>query len=401
MKQMSIKVQMLGAFSISCNDIVLDANKNRSRKIWQLLAYLIYNRNRVISQEELFNVLWEDSDSQDNTSGALNTILWRTRQALSPIADVLDENLIVRTKDGCTWNPDVPTEVDVSEFESFYQKGKNLEDEDLRLDEFRKALALYQGSFLEKLPGSTWNNMISVYYNNIYLDLLMEALPLLQERGYFQEVESLCQTALKVDPYNEMIFQYLMRSQMNQNHYEEASATYERLEETFSSQLGITPSEETQQIYHEIQKHSSQYAISPASIREQLREDTPISGAIVCDFNFFKFFYQAEARSAVRRGDAVHIGILSVTDDDGKELSSRSLNRAMENLQIQLQRCLRKSDVISRCSESQFVVLLLQANYENSCKVCERVIQSFNRTYPHSPAEIHYTVTPLEPVQNR
>ena len=124
MKQMSIKVQMLGAFSISCNDIVLDANKNRSRKIWQLLAYLIYNRNRVISQEELFNVLWEDSDSQDNTSGALNTILWRTRQALSPIADVLDENLIVRTKDGCTWNPDVPTEVDVSEFESFYQKGK-------------------------------------------------------------------------------------------------------------------------------------------------------------------------------------------------------------------------------------------------------------------------------------
>ena len=401
MEHTSIKVQMLGAFSISYHDVVLDANKNRSRKIWQLLAYLIYNRNRVISQEELIDVLWEDSDGQDNASGALNTIFWRTRQALSPIADLIDQNLIVRSKTGCMWNPDVPTEVDVSDFEAFYQKGKSLEDEDLRLDEFRKALALYQGTFLEKLSGSTWNNMVSVYYNNLYLDLLVEALPLIQERGYFEEVESLCQTALKIDPYNESIYQYLMRGLLNQNKYEEAAATYEKLRDNLSSQLGITPSEETQKLYREIQKNSSQYAVSPAMVRELLREDTPISGAIVCDFNFFKFFYQAEARSAVRRGDAVHIGVLSVTDDQGKELSDRSLNRAMENLQIQLQRSLRKSDVISRCSESQFVVLLLQANYENSCKVCDRVIQAFNRTYPHSPAEIHYTIIPLEPIQNR
>ena len=69
----------------------------------------------------------------------------------------------------------------------------------------------------------------------------------------------------------------------------------------------------------------------------------------------------------------------------------------MENLQIQIQRGLRKSDIMSRCSASQFVVLLLQANYENSRMVCDRIVRSFGRTYPHSPAKIHVSVMPVEP----
>ena len=91
------------------------------------------------------------------------------------------------------------------------------------------------------------------------------------------------------------------------------------------------------------------------------------------------------------------MGILSVTDKEGDELARRSLDRAMENLQLQIQRGLRKSDIMSRCSSSQFVVLLLQANYENSQMVCDRIVRSFGRTYPHSPAKIHVAVMPVEP----
>ena len=86
-----------------------------------------------------------------------------------------------------------------------------------------------------------------------------------------------------------------------------------------------------------------------------------------------------------------------MTDKDGEELARRSLDRAMENLQIQIQRSLRKSDMMSRCSASQFVVMLLQANYENSRMVCDRIVRAFTRTYPHSPAKIHVAVMPVEP----
>ena len=192
------------------------------------------------------------------------------------------------------------------------------------------------------------------------------------------------------------LHQHLLKSLAERGEYEQAAAVYEEVRELLYSSLGITPAEETQMIHREILRNITGYAMLPEAVREQLREESPSSGAIVCEYSFFKFFYQAEARAAARRGDAVHVGILSVTDEDGKELARRSLDRAMENLQVQIQRSLRKSDVVSRCSASQFVVLLLQANYENSCMVCDRIVRAFTRAYPHSPAKIHPVVMPLE-----
>ena len=99
----------------------------------------------------------------------------------------------------------------------------------------------------------------------------------------------------------------------------------------------------------------------------------------------------------VRSGNAVHIGLLTVTGEGGDELPRRSLDRAMANLRDQIQTNLRKGDIASQCSVSQFIMMLPRANYENSCMVCERVIKAFNRQYPHSPARIDYAVQALEP----
>jgi len=41
------------------------------------------------------------------------------------------------------------------------------------------------------------------------------------------------------------------------------------------------------------------------------------------------------------------------------------------------------------------VIMLPQANYENSCVVCRRLEAAFFRRYPHSPVRIHHMVRPL------
>ena len=86
-----------------------------------------------------------------------------------------------------------------------------------------------------------------------------------------------------------------------------------------------------------------------------------------------------------------------MTCENNVDLSQRSLSRAMENLQEQIRNNLRRGDAASRCSASQYILMLPHANYENSCMVCERIIRAFTRQYPHSPAELHYSVQPLEP----
>ena len=69
----------------------------------------------------------------------------------------------------------------------------------------------------------------------------------------------------------------------------------------------------------------------------------------------------------------------------------------MKNLRDLVCSNLRKGDIASQCSISQYILMLPYANYENSCMVCERIVKAFYRQYPHSPAELHFFVQPLEP----
>ena len=398
MKQKNgLYVQMLGAFSIALGDTKVDDNSNRSRKIWLLLAYLAYNRNRAVSQEELVTLLWGSEDQGENPAGALKTAFWRARQMLEPLGPSIGKDLIIRKGGTCRWNPEIPTELDIDRFEELCRSGMSQEDESERLEIFREALGLYQGGFLNKMSVEPWVNPIAAYYQNLYTSTLLQTLPLLEERGRWQEIEDLCRDAQSEDPYNESVHQFLLRSIAERGEYERAAMVYEEIREALFTNLGNSPAAETQTIHREILQSISGYALAPEVLVDQLREDDPSMGAVVCDYNTFKFFYQAEARAAARRGDAVHVCTFSVTDENGKELARRSLDRAMENLQVQIQRGLRRSDLVSRCSASQFVIMLLQANYENSRMVCDRIVRAFGRTYPHSPAKIHVAVMPVAP----
>ena len=69
----------------------------------------------------------------------------------------------------------------------------------------------------------------------------------------------------------------------------------------------------------------------------------------------------------------------------------------MQNLLGVIRSSLRRGDVASRCSVSQYILLLPQANYENSCMVCDRIVKAFGRQYPHSPAVLRFSVQPLDP----
>ena len=69
----------------------------------------------------------------------------------------------------------------------------------------------------------------------------------------------------------------------------------------------------------------------------------------------------------------------------------------MENLREVITSNLRQGDVFTCCSASQFILMLPQANYENSCMVCRRCLAAFRRSHPHVTARIHYLVQPLTP----
>lgn len=396
MKENQLCIRMLGTFSIEWNGKQIDDSNNRAKKVWLLLAYIIYCRGRAVTQEELTGLLWGDDEESANPVNALKTMLHRGRTMLNQLGESAGHDLIIRQQGSYAWNGAVPVWLDVEEFERLSGEGACAPEEE-RLDCCLQALALYQGDFLNKLSTEPWVLPIAAYFHNRYIRIVEEVLPLLEEQGRLSEAAALCRRAISIEPYHEGLYQHLMRSLLDLGDSRGAVRVYEDMNELFFSQFSVMPAEETRALYREAIRTVNDRAVPIGVVREQLRETAPPPGALICEYDFFKLLYHAEARFITRTGDAIHIALISMTAENGGELSKRSLDRAMDNLQEQVQLNLRRGDVAARCSISQFIVLLPQANYENSCMVCERIIKAFYRQYPHSPAKLHYSVQPMDP----
>lgn len=397
MNEKRLQIQMFGSFTIRLDGSEISDSDNRSWKIWLLLAYMIYCRNRPIGQEEMISLLWGEEERGMNPANALKTMFHRLRSMLNKLEGSIGYDLIVRRDGSYAWNLEYPIALDVDEFDHFCRKGASASDGEKQLEYYLKAVQLYKGDFLAKLSSESWVVPIAAYYHNLYLQVVQAALPLLEEYRRQDEAVTLCRRAIEIEPYNEELYQFLMRSLMELGDRKGAAKVYEEMSELLFANFGVTPSEESLAIYRDAVCSINDRALPMGVVREQLREPSPAAGALICDYDFFKVLYHAEARFLARSGDAIHIALLSVEGKNGEELPKRSLNRAMENLRDQVRLGLRKGDVATRCSVSQYLLMLPQANYENSCMVCERIIRAFTRQYPHSPVRLHYSVQPMEP----
>ena len=121
------------------------------------------------------------------------------------------------------------------------------------------------------------------------------------------------------------------------------------------------------------------------------------AGALKCDYDYFQVLCHAEARVNARSGKSSHIVLVSVTGKGEKLLTKQSLEQSMERLGEHIRLSLRRGDAYTQCSMNQYIIMLREANYENSCMVSQRIATSFNKAYPRSSANIAYSVELLTP----
>lgn len=391
-----LRVSMLGGFTIRYGEQTIDDNSNRMKKVWLLLAYLIYARGKHTTQDNYLSLLQGNKAEAEDLSGRLKALFYRARTMLDDLYPDAGHNLIIRQNGTYCWNTDIPIVLDTEEFDRL--RCAPAEDEAAYLSNYLQALELYQGDFLPKLSMEHWAIPISAYYHQAFLDTAEQALLLLEKAERWQEAAALSRKALTIEPYSEGLYQHLMRCLLAMDDRGTVISIYEQMSEILFDTFGVMPSEESRQLYREASKQVNQQSVTMHAVKEQLQEPERAKGAMFCEYDFFRLLYQVQARSIGRSGEVIHIALLSVHGQFGKDLARRSLDIAVENLKELILRSLRQGDVVSQCSMSQLVVMLPQANYENSCAVCQRIIKAFQRQYPHSPAEIRFHVHPLEPM---
>lgn len=391
----TLQVQMLGQFTLRYGDRTISDSDDRSRRVWSLLAYMLYNHGRSFAQEELIHLYWSNGEKSADPGNALKSIFHRIRTALDKLQPGLGRLLIRRKTGRYFWNNVMPLSLDIEDFEAHFHAAEAAGDDDVRLAEYQAALALYAGDPLPRMTDEIWTIPIVAYYHSLYTRAAAGAIELLEKQERTAEAVALCRRAIHIEPYQEDLYEHLMRGLLRTGDMKGAMSVYEEMSELLFAHFGVMPSETLRTLYRQATRTVNDRTLTMDEVCSQLEEPAPHGGAMVCEYDFFKILYRAEARSIARNGHSANICLLSVSGKDGEMLARRSLDPAMNNLQVLVQNNLRRGDVIARCSISQYIILLPQANYENSRMVADRLVSAFYRRYPHSPARLRYTVQPL------
>lgn len=391
----TLQVQMLGQFTLRYGDRTISDSDDRSRRVWSLLAYMLYNHGRSFAQEELIHLYWSNSEKSADPGNALKSIFHRIRTALDKLQPGLGRLLIRRKAGRYFWNNAMPLSLDIEDFEAHFHAAEAAGDDDVRLAEYQAALALYAGDPLPRVTDEIWTIPIVAYYHSLYTRAAAGAIELLEKQERTAKAVALCRRAIHIEPYQEDLYEHLMRGLLRTGDMKGVMSVYEEMSELLFAHFGVMPSETLRTLYRQATRTVNDRTLTMDEVCSQLAEPAPHGGAMVCEYDFFKILYRAEARSIARNGHSANICLLSVSGKDGEMLARRSLDPAMNNLQVLVQNNLRRGDAIARCSISQYIILLPQANYENSRMVADRLISAFYRRYPHSPARLRYTVQPL------
>ncbi len=391
-------VNMLGGMSLTYKDKVINDQDNRSKKLWILLAYVITFRDKELSQNDFMELLWPNEESS-NPGNALKTLFHRVRSMLNNLEYLSGNNMIMQDNGTYAWNNKLPIALDISEFEDTYRKGNDSEEAEEKLYYYLRALDLYKGDFLPKLSTESWVVPINTYYHSLYVRLIHEVLELLMKQEAYDEIVRRCNLALAIEPYDEFLYYNLILALVRIGNQQAALNQYEKMTELFFNRFGVTPSEELTALYKEVVRTTNSMETDLSVIKRHLQEQEAQPGAFYCEYEFFKNIYRLQARALARSGQAIYVGLITLTNASGGKLQPKILSNAMTKLNDCIRLSLRQGDVYSKYSISQYIIMLPSANYENGRLVMARVAGRFRRENPHSQAMVNYTLHPLEPLE--
>lgn len=371
-----VSITMLGRFAISVDGKVISDEINRSKKIWNVVEYLIAHRERRVNQLELIRMFWAEGDCAKPVN-ALKTLLYRARAMLK---EVFGEDLqpILAKRGAYYWNNSIPCEVDTERFEALcmHVKVPGIPEEQYQ-DYCRQALALYKGEFLPKITDQGWVTLLRAHYRELFQELARNYAVYLDRKGMYAECCEVCRRALGLNPLQEGFHVLYIQGLLAQGKSMEALAGYEKTTGLLEQGLNEPSSEQLRDLYSRIAKEESLDA-AWSVIRNDLDTVAARGGVFVCDYNSFREMYRLESLRVGRTGMVGHIALLSVSMSDGSAPTLKELGRRAGQFMEAIARGLRKGDVAAKYSGIQYVIMLPGSDYRGSISALERVIQWFH-----------------------
>ena len=124
------------------------------------------------------------------------------------------------------------------------------------------------------------------------------------------------------------------------------------------------------------------------------------NGAYLLDFESFHHVYNFIRRFIERSGKDIQTILFTVTEPAGEEIEVSEMETILELLERAIYVSLRRSDVSTRYSSKQMIVLLMDINEKDGDVVAKRILDCFHRLYTGGRVEIDYGIAKMEGLRN-
>ena len=127
-------------------------------------------------------------------------------------------------------------------------------------------------------------------------------------------------------------------------------------------------------------------------IRAFMNRSDSGKGVYALDFESFHHVYHFIQRFIERSKRDVQTLLFTVTEDGVQDLDVTETEHALETLEKAICMSLRRSDVSTRYSSKQLIVILMDANEENGDMVAGRILKCFKEIYTGGNIQIDYDI---------
>ena len=133
-------------------------------------------------------------------------------------------------------------------------------------------------------------------------------------------------------------------------------------------------------------------------LRELMSRADSGRGAYLLDFDSFHHVYNFISRFVERSDKDVQTVLFTISEDDVQELDVGEMELVLELLEKAIHISLRRSDVSTRYSSKQIVVILMDTTIENGDMVANRILDCFNKIYTGRKIKIDYGIACMDSI---
>ncbi len=389
-----IKLQLFGKFTLINGQKILDEETLHSKKLIRLLAYIIVNRDSILSHQRLIEVFWEDESR--SPEGALKNLMYRLRMAMK---DFGEEQFICTLPGAYQWNPQIEVESDYERFEALATTARGLKITDADAERVcEEAIACFQGNISARIAEEPWLLSRTIWYQSLFMDLAKMLCEIYKNARKWDLLEKVCNQALAVDAYDEDIHCWMLESLKGQKKYKLAVSHYERAGKLFYENMGIRVSDRMQEIYQNLMHESGGSISDITGMIDETREHERPSGAYLCEYGVFRQIYRIEARRVTRLGIAEYIMMMTMQTKGfclADDTAGSEIGKAMDILEKMICESLRAGDVVARYSPTQYIILLPACSFESGTTIADRIRRNFRKHAGRYHCDVAYELAEI------